>query len=261
MLQLVSVVVRRASASGTCMVQRDGYGGQVRARHRVLDEREQLSLLEPHLIGDADAELVQGSDRRGGVESERVRSVANRDVVAQRAADERMVRVSVARVRGQQHLLLQTEVRAAVLFPVAKEGGARLACRRSGGTAKLLGDEQRLVVIARQRGERRISLHRRQILAETSAPCVRASSARSPRNSIRQPAAYGSRGTNPANLVLGAMPSESCRASRVIVVASLRAALSHGNHEFRRRRIVSRRATILVVQLQADHGRHGDDAK
>ena len=150
--------------------------------------------------------------------------------------------------------------RAAVLFPVAEEGGARFACRRGGGTAKLLGDEQRLVVIARQRGERRISL-RRQILAETSAPCAKASSARSPRNSIRQPAAYGSRGTNPASLVLGAMPSESCRTSRVIVVASLRAALSHGHHEFRRRRIVSRRATILVVQLPADHGRHGDDAK
>src|ERR1041385_8860104 len=44
--------------------------------------------------------------------------------------------------------------------PVGEKRGAGLVCRPRSGAAQLLCDEQRLVVVTRERDERRISLHK-----------------------------------------------------------------------------------------------------
>ena len=112
------------------------------------------------MLRKPDAELVKVRHSRVAGASEHVCPMADNDMVAQHSGDERVMRISMPRVGGKQHLLLQSEVRAPMPFPVGKERSAGLVCGLSRGTAQLLSDEQRLVVVARERDERRISLHR-----------------------------------------------------------------------------------------------------
>ena len=69
---------------------RQGVGG-----HRLLDQREQLALLQPHMVREQTAELVQVGDRRVGVAEDLLGPLADRDVVAQHVGDERVVRIAV----------------------------------------------------------------------------------------------------------------------------------------------------------------------
>src|SRR5215216_3479526 len=54
------------------VVQCRGHGGEVSGRQGLLDQRKQLSLLEPDVGGELDAESAQRGDRGSGVESEPV---------------------------------------------------------------------------------------------------------------------------------------------------------------------------------------------
>ena len=191
------------------------------------------------------AELVQ--DGRVGlrVDGERVGARADVDVVAQRSRDERMVGITVVRVRGQQDLFLEPKMLAAVLLPVVHERRAPVARGVGGRAFERPGDVERQVVVVRERDEGGVALHRPQIRAWPSArgtrgadpgahgcarrhargrrrchdlsdspaaaACATASSASSPRSSMRQPAASGSRGTKPASRVWGAMASSRPR--------------------------------------------------
>ena len=92
--------------------------------------------------------------------TELVGLTADRGVIPQHCRDERVVTISMNPVGREQDFLLQPKVRTSMFLPELEKRVACLACRLSGGAAQLLGDEQCLVMIVRQRSEGGIALHR-----------------------------------------------------------------------------------------------------
>jgi hypothetical protein len=68
---------------------------------------------------------------------EGVDPLADRDVITQHSGDKRIVRVTVGRVGGQKHLLLQPEVHSPVPLPVRDQRGPGLGCRLGARAAQL----------------------------------------------------------------------------------------------------------------------------
>jgi hypothetical protein len=104
-------------------------------------------------------QIAQDLGIGGRVGGDGTGALADRDVVAEGVQHERVVRVAVCGVAGQQDLLLAPEVQVPVLGPVRQE--ARSGVRGGGGVraAQVLGDDERLVVVAREGGERSAALH------------------------------------------------------------------------------------------------------
>jgi Thioredoxin len=130
-----------------------------RLRHRRLDQREHLALLEAHVTLERRAELVQRFERRLALVLEPARSRADANVVDEHSHDARLVRVAVIGERGQQHILLDAEVRRSVLAPEREERFTDSGHVVSPGATQAKGDGQRDVVVARERLEGGVSLH------------------------------------------------------------------------------------------------------
>ena len=111
------------------------------------------------------AQVVQRLEVGGWVGGDDTRTLADGDVVAEGTQHERVVRVAVCGVARQQDLLLAPEMRAAVLDPVRQEARSGVGRTVGVGAAQVLGDEERLMVIARECGERSAALHGRSASA------------------------------------------------------------------------------------------------
>ena len=110
--------------------------------------------------------LVDRIERKFGTSGQHVGVLSDRDMFAKHAEHDRMMGIPVGSIGRKKHLLLETEVPASVRNPVARERLARLRSGLVAGTTEPLGDDQHLMVIARQRREGRASLHRVRLRSE-----------------------------------------------------------------------------------------------
>jgi hypothetical protein len=70
------------------------------------------------------AQLVQSLERRVCTPPDAIGEAADASVVIQHRNDQRVIRVHEARARGQQNLLLLSEVLPPVLLPIGQEPSA-----------------------------------------------------------------------------------------------------------------------------------------
>jgi hypothetical protein len=91
-------------------------------RQLLLDHREELALLEAHMIGQAlpEPRKVVELDA-AGLQPEDV--AANQEVLIEHAVNGRLVHLSVHRPAGQQDVLLDSEVMLPVFAPELEKGG------------------------------------------------------------------------------------------------------------------------------------------
>jgi hypothetical protein len=138
-----------SSPSLLLMLQGAFNTSQVRSGQRVFDEREELAFFKADVVGKDPAEVVKACELRRVVTVEGVHPLADCDVVAQHACDERVMSVAMAGEGGKQHLLLQAKVRAARRHPEAQRVAAYLGRRLGGCAAQAQRNRQRLVMVAR----------------------------------------------------------------------------------------------------------------
>jgi hypothetical protein len=155
----------RGARAALGVLKRGGHGREVGGGKRGLDERKELTLLEPDVVGEAAAELVQDGRVGRRVDGERVGTRADVNVVAERSGDERVVGITVVRIRGQQDLFLEPKMRAAVLLPVVHERRAPVARGVGRRAFERAGDVERQMVVVRKRDEGGVALHRPQVWA------------------------------------------------------------------------------------------------
>jgi len=142
---------------GVC--DRRAQGPEFVARQCALDQREQDVLLVADVRLQALSQLVQRRRRRGVVLRQFLRATAQVDVLDQHAHDRLVVRGTAARERGQQHLLLDTEMVRAFGVPEREEhlaGSRRVGLR---GSPQRQCGEQPVVVVAGERREFITALH------------------------------------------------------------------------------------------------------
>ena len=119
---------------------------QRRLGRRPLDQREQFLFLELYMIGQPDAQRV--SHFRVGA-GRKVRGVtADQDMAEQGADDRRVIGIPVRGVGGQEHLLLEAEVRSFLSLPVLEERGHGAGGLLRPRLAQPPGDDQGMVLIA-----------------------------------------------------------------------------------------------------------------
>ena len=132
------------------------------------------------------AELDEHGDAR--LVEDVARQPADRHVVAERPGEQRVVGRPERGVGGKQDLLLLAEVSPPVLIPVGAERRAHLVGGGVAGPAQAQGDEQRLVVVVGERGQRGVALHEPVPLTTRHRRAAARSAASGPRSVIRQPA-------------------------------------------------------------------------
>jgi hypothetical protein len=80
-------------------------------------------------------------------------------VFDQHSGNRRSLRPTRGGEARQEHLLFEAEVKLALIAPKLKEGGLRLAGLVIAGSAQALGDDECLVMIARESLEGWVALH------------------------------------------------------------------------------------------------------
>lgn len=86
------------------------------------------------MCGEALAEIVQGSCIGGGIARQALSQLSDGHMIAEDRQDERMVRIAVSGVAGEQDLLLQLKVDSSVLSPEVEEGRAHVGRAVAGGS-------------------------------------------------------------------------------------------------------------------------------
>jgi hypothetical protein len=127
---------------------------------RSLDEREHLALLQAHVRGQLRAEKREHARIRRRCRDQRVGAVADHRVLAERSQHQRIVRISMAGVGGEQQLLLEPEVQTSMLGPESEKRRASVSGSRIRRAPEPLGDHERMVMVARERGQGVRPLHR-----------------------------------------------------------------------------------------------------
>lgn len=125
-----------------------GQIAQLALGHDAFDERKHVTLLQAYVRGQFGAELLQSGGGDGRCGGKRVRAMPDHGVVAEGAQHRRIVRVSVASVGRKQQFLLEPEVQASVTRPIGEKRFASFSRGCGGGAPELLGDYERLVMIA-----------------------------------------------------------------------------------------------------------------
>ncbi len=125
--------------------------------NRRFDQREHLSFLELDVLGEAFTEVVKQLER--GFACGSVGVAADQHVILEHARHSGVSGVAVGCEGGQQKLFLEAKVLLALGLPVSEEGTGGFGRVLAGRAAELLGDDEHVVMLARERNQSAMALH------------------------------------------------------------------------------------------------------
>ncbi|HZK73270.1 MAG TPA: hypothetical protein VFD88_04645, partial [Clostridia bacterium] len=106
--------------------------------------------------------------RRPFIRSQRINTRADRDVIAQRPRNERIIGITPSGERGQQHLLLDAKMTDTRTIPKHQERLTRIPRRRRGRPPQTLRGDQRLMMITREPHKCRGTPHAQPLVVSPS---------------------------------------------------------------------------------------------